>query len=46
MSNYSANTASVAAAPIKGGFAEALRGGNINCAAKIRHPRSEDNKIE
>ncbi len=45
-SNYSASAATVTLAPIKGRLCGAKRGGNNNCSAKIRHPRSGDGKKE
>jgi hypothetical protein len=44
--NYSANAATVTLAPIKARLCGAKRGGNNNCSAKIRHPRSGDDKKE
>jgi hypothetical protein len=44
--NYSAGAETVTLAPIKGRLCGAKRGGNNNCSAKIRHPRSGDDKKE
>jgi integrase len=44
--NYSADAVTVTLAPIKGRLCGAKRGGNNNCSAKIRHPRSGDDKKE
>jgi len=46
MVTTAANAATVTLAPIKGRLCGAKRGGNNNCSAKTRHPRSGDGKKE